>query len=117
MSVSLGIYRGRGSDDVGNSAERGELPLRPAGVPGPGDTPSWRGSPRNTMILPVCGAVMLMCFGVLLGTAWTTQLLQPRLRRQAEEQRKLNEEWLALRAVRRGRATCPHCGYAPPQPG
>jgi hypothetical protein len=55
------------------------------------------------------GAALLMFFGLLLGWAWTTQALQPKLRRQAEERRRLNEEWLAVRTARRQRGTCPRC--------
>jgi hypothetical protein len=47
------------------------------------------------------GAVFLICFGVLLGATWTTQSILPKLRQQAEERRRLNEEWLAVRAARR----------------
>jgi hypothetical protein len=42
---------------------------------------------------------------MLLGTTWTVQALQPTLRRQAEECRRLNEEWLALRTDRRSATT------------
>jgi hypothetical protein len=54
--------------------------------------------------------VLLVCLGLLLGTAWTTQALQPRLRRHADERRRLDEEWLAVRAARRHRSECPRCG-------
>jgi hypothetical protein len=47
------------------------------------------------------GAALLVLLGVLLGSSWTIQALQPKFRRQAEERRKLNEEWAALRASRR----------------
>jgi len=55
------------------------------------------------------GAALLVCLGLLLGWAWTTQALQPRLRQQAEERRRLNEEWLAVRTTRRQSGTCPRC--------
>ncbi|MGH3888159.1 MAG: hypothetical protein ACRDSZ_16615 [Pseudonocardiaceae bacterium] len=57
----------------------------------------------------VLGAVVLVCFGLLLGATWTVQALQPKLRRQAEERRRLNEEWSAVRAARQRRGKCPHC--------
>jgi hypothetical protein len=55
-------------------------------------------------------AVLLVCFGLLLGTAWTVQALQPNLRRQAEERRRLNEEWLVLRTVLQECSECTRCG-------
>lgn len=58
----------------------------------------------------VLGAVLLVCLGLLVGSAWTTQALEPRLRRQAEERRKLNEEWLAVRTARQQHGECPYCG-------
>lgn len=54
-----------------------------------------------SLTLLVLGAVLLLCLGLLLGSMWTTQALQPKLRRQAEERRRLNEEWSALRTARR----------------
>jgi hypothetical protein len=53
-----------------------------------------------------------LCFGMLLGTAWTTQILQPKLRRQAEERRRLNAEWQAVRDAQRSirLVRCPRCG-------
>lgn len=39
--------------------------------------------------------------GILLGSTFTIQATQPELRRQAEERRRLNEEWAALRSARR----------------
>ncbi|MGH8605416.1 MAG: hypothetical protein ACREXR_22290, partial [Gammaproteobacteria bacterium] len=50
-----------------------------------------------------------VCLGVLLGTTWTTQVTQSQLRRQAEERRRLNEEWAAIRTVRRQQTECPRC--------
>jgi hypothetical protein len=55
------------------------------------------------------GAALLICLGLLLGATWTTQVLQRTLRRLAEERRRLNEEWLAVRAAWRQRGRCPHC--------
>ena len=62
------------------------------------------------MNLQVLSGVLLVCIGLLLGGTWTTQALQPRLRRQAEERRRLNEEWLAIRTAHRQRGECPRCG-------
>lgn len=56
------------------------------------------------------GAALLVCFGLLLGTAWTIQASQPRLRYQAEKRRRLDEEWLAVRDARRQLDECQHCG-------
>ncbi|HEX2263837.1 MAG TPA: hypothetical protein VHH52_08785 [Pseudonocardiaceae bacterium] len=58
------------------------------------------------MTIEVLVAILLVCLGILLGTTWTTQALQPRLRRQAEERRRLNEEWSAVRTAPRQRGTC-----------
>jgi len=55
------------------------------------------------------GAVLLVCLGLLLGAAWTVQALQPKLRRQAEERRRLNAEWSAIRTARGQRGRCPRC--------
>jgi cell division protein FtsL len=57
------------------------------------------------------GAALLVCLGLLLGATWTTQALQSQLRQQAEERRRLNEEWVAVRTTRRQGEKCPHCGY------
>ena len=61
------------------------------------------------MTTAVLGAVLLVCLGILLGATWTTQALQPKLRRQAEERRRHNEEWSAVRTARRQRGKCPRC--------
>lgn len=61
------------------------------------------------MTLLLLGAVLLVCLGMLLGAAWTTQALQPKLRQQAQERRRLNEEWSAIRTVRQQRSQCPRC--------
>jgi hypothetical protein len=58
-------------------------------------------------VLP--GSLLLICLGLLLGASWTTQALQSKLRRQAEERRRLNEEWSTVRASRRRRGQCPRC--------
>jgi uncharacterized protein YneF (UPF0154 family) len=60
--------------------------------------------------LQVLGAVLLICLGLLLGTTWTIQVFQSKLQRQAEERRRLNEEWLALRTTYLQRGRCPRCG-------
>jgi hypothetical protein len=62
------------------------------------------------MMLPVLSALLMLCVGGLLGTAWATQTLHPTLRRQAEERRRLNDEWLVVRTARRQRSECPRCG-------
>jgi hypothetical protein len=62
------------------------------------------------VIIEVLGGVLLVCLGMLLGTSWTVQALQPKLRRQAQERRRLNEEWSAVRTARRQWVECPHCG-------
>ncbi|MGH3857435.1 MAG: hypothetical protein ACRDR6_28910 [Pseudonocardiaceae bacterium] len=56
------------------------------------------------------GSALLVCLGLLLGATWTTQILQSRLCRQAEERRRLNAEWLEVRTARRQRSQCPRCG-------
>ncbi|HWR48232.1 MAG TPA: hypothetical protein VN327_11570 [Pseudonocardiaceae bacterium] len=61
------------------------------------------------------GSPLLVCLGLLLGTTWTTQILQSRLHHQAEERRKLNAEWLVVRAVRRQRGQCPRCASPLPE--
>jgi hypothetical protein len=63
--------------------------------------------------LQVLIGVLLICLGLLLGSTWTIQALQPKLRRQAEERRRLNEEWLAVHTARRHRGECPRCGCSP----
>jgi hypothetical protein len=64
----------------------------------------------GAVTLLVAGAALLVCFGLLLGVSWTTQALQSRLRQQAEERRRLNEEWSAVRTACRQRGECPRCG-------
>jgi hypothetical protein len=50
--------------------------------------------------LQLLSGVLLVCLGLLLGMTWTIQALQPKLRRQAEERSRLNEEWSAVRMAR-----------------
>jgi hypothetical protein len=98
----------RGGDDhVNISPERGTFARSTAGVPWAGNDTSWRNEPQNTMTIQVLGASLLVCLGLLLGSSWTIQALQPKLRQQAEERRRLNEEWLAVRTARR---QCSRCG-------
>jgi uncharacterized paraquat-inducible protein A len=85
------------------------LPWNPAVGPRPGREMSWRRTPQCTVTLTMLGAVLLVCLGLLLGTAWTIQALQPKLRQQAEERRRLNEEWSAVRAARQRQGRCPRC--------
>jgi cell division protein FtsL len=61
------------------------------------------------VIMMALGGVLLICFGLLLGATWTTQVLQPKLRRQAEERRRLNEEWSAVHTARNQLDTCRRC--------
>jgi hypothetical protein len=75
---------------------------------------SWRNAPRIGVIPQVVawilvGAVLLVCLGMLVGASWTSLVMQPKLRRQAEERRQINEEWRALRAARAARESCPRC--------
>jgi hypothetical protein len=56
-------------------------------------------------------AVLLILIGLLLGATWTTQALQSNLRHRAEERRRLNEEWAAVRATRHYGQACPYCAY------
>jgi uncharacterized paraquat-inducible protein A len=66
--------------------------------------------------LQVPAELLLVCLGILfglgllLGTTWTIQALQVRLRHQAEERRRLNAEWAAIRTARQQRVQCPRCG-------
>jgi hypothetical protein len=99
-----------GSDHVVISLERDKPPWITASEPRPGSETSWRNTPRRTVTLEVLNAVLLICLGLLLGTSWTVQALQPTLRRQAEERRRLDEEWSAVRIARRQWAECPRCG-------
>jgi hypothetical protein len=77
------------------------LALGSAGGPWSGSETSWRDVPPSSMIIYVLGGMLLVCLGVLLGSAWTIQALQPKLRQQADERRKLNEEWRMVRTAQR----------------
>jgi hypothetical protein len=63
--------------------------------------------------IQVLSAAVLVCLGLLLGTTWTIQAFQPKLRRQAEERRRLNEEWAAVRTTHQQRRQCPRCASPP----
>ena len=65
--------------------------------------------------LAIVGCLALLCLGLLLGASWSIQSLQPKLRQQAEERRRLNEEWAAVRAARRQRGHCPRCSSTLPE--
>ncbi|MGH3765070.1 MAG: hypothetical protein ACRDS0_26165 [Pseudonocardiaceae bacterium] len=67
------------------------------------------------MTLLLLGGLFLVCLGLLLGATWTTQALQTQLRRQAEERRRLNEEWLAVRTARHQGGHCPRCASPLPE--
>ena len=64
-----------------------------------------------TLTLPmvILGAIALLSLGLLLGTTWTIQAFRPNLRRQAEERRRLNQQWTAVRDARRRVVRCPRC--------
>lgn len=64
----------------------------------------------DTVILLMLIGILFVCFGLLLGSTWTIQALRPRLCHQAEERRKLNEEWAALRTAHEKQQRCPRCG-------
>jgi cell division protein FtsL len=64
---------------------------------------------RQVLGWVLLGSILLICLGLLLGASWTTQALQPKLRQQAEERRRLNEEWSRVRTARRQRGQCPRC--------
>jgi uncharacterized paraquat-inducible protein A len=84
-------------------------------VPEPASKTSWRNAPQPAVIHQalgwlMLGAILTVCFGLLLGATWTTQALQPKLQQQAEERRRLNQAWAAVRAARHQVITCPRCG-------
>lgn len=54
--------------------------------------------------------LLLVFLGLLLGTTWTSRATQSQIRRQAEERRRLNEEWAAIRAAQRQQTECLRCG-------
>lgn len=55
------------------------------------------------------GALLSACLGALIGSAWTVQALEGRLRYHATERRRLNDEWAAVRALRERRRRCVDC--------
>ena len=64
------------------------------------------------IIFLIIGAVMLFCFGGLVGAAWTTQILGGVSRRHAAERRNLNNGWRAFEDARRARdesVLCARC--------
>ena len=72
----------------------------------------------STTTLQVLGSILSICLGILLGSTWTIQIVQVKLRRCASERRRLNEEWLAIREAqaaihkRYPRTNCARCGYS-----
>lgn len=107
--------RGKGDGDhVCISPERDTPPRASALGPQPGRETSWRGIPPIRVTRQVLGwvllaAALLVLLGLLLGWSWTNQALQPKLRQQAEERRRLNAEWLEIRSTRQQHAECPRC--------
>lgn len=61
------------------------------------------------MTIFLLGALLAVCLGVLIGSAWTTQALDGRFRRRAAERRRLNDEWASLRTLREQHRRCPLC--------
>ena len=100
----------KGSDHVDISPEHDTFLLALAIEPQGKSETSWRGVPQSAVILSLLSVLLLVCLGVLLGAAWTIKACEPKRRRQAEERRRLDEEWLAVRTARRGRGECPRCG-------
>lgn len=98
----------------GISPERGTPSRSAARGPLPEGEMPWRDAPQSAMTLELgwvlLAAILLVCLGLLLGATWTMQALQPQLNRQAEERRRLNEEWAAVRATRHQLSECPRCG-------
>ena len=68
---------------------------------------SFRRNAPLTMVIMV-SAILLVCLGLLLGGSWTNQVLQAKLRRQAKERRKLNEDWQAIHIASQ-QSRCPCC--------
>ena len=104
------LMRKGAGDHVNISPERDTLPWGTAGGLRPGSTTSWRNAPQSAMTVEVMVGALLVCLGLLLGASWTVQALQPKLRGQARERRRLNEEWSAVRTARLQRGKCPRCG-------
>lgn len=69
-----------------------------------------RDAPQTMMIIVV--AALLISLGLLLGSSWTNQFLQSRFSRQAEERRRLNEEWSAIHAARQQQRESSRCASA-----
>ncbi|MGH3796430.1 MAG: hypothetical protein ACRDSP_16240 [Pseudonocardiaceae bacterium] len=63
----------------------------------------------------VVSAILLVCLGLLLGAAWTTQALQLKFREYAKERRRLDEEWRAMLATRSQWAQRQRYGSMPPE--
>jgi hypothetical protein len=61
------------------------------------------------MVMLLIGAVVLFCFGGLVGAAWTAEILGGISRRHAGERRSLNDGWRALAEARRARGEPAHC--------
>ena len=80
---------------------------------------SRRNPPQYTMTIQAAVLILLacLCLGMLLGTTWTAQALQPKLRRQADERRRLNAQWQAFQDTRRSLqlVRCPRCGCLLPE--
>ena len=100
----------KGTDHVDIKLEHNAFALGMASRPQPGSGMSWRNAPEGAMSLLALSGTLLICLGLLLGASWTTQALQSKLSKQAQERRKLDEEWEALRNFRRQQSLCPHCG-------
>jgi hypothetical protein len=102
----------RGGDHVHISPERDSLSRCTGEGPWAGNDTSWWNTPQSAMTIQVLSAVLLVCLGLLVGSSWTIQAVQPKLHQQAEERRRLNEEWSAVRTARRQHGQCPRCGSA-----
>lgn len=55
------------------------------------------------------GWLLMLCFGVLLGSTWTVQVVNRQYRRLAIERKRLNATRLAMQATSPG---CTWCGKA-----
>ena len=72
----------------------------------------------SLMTIEVLVGVLLVCLGLLLGTSWTIQASQPKLRRQAMERHRLNEEWSTVCTARLQWEKCHAAGvYCPTRTG
>ena len=62
-------------------------------------------------LLFFCVAIVLVCFGGMLGATWTSQAMGTASRRLATERKHLNNGWRDLATARqaRGAALCPRC--------